>query len=332
VADSVSISTRARALYDQRHYAELVELLAPIRAELIETAPYAAFYLADAWRRLGQQPAALELVSSFAGSSKRSGIPRLELDRLNLEGMLRFETGDIPGAESSWRELLARASVEASDDFTARANNNLGIIYTLQARTPEAVMSYQRAVTAYKSFGSMRGLAQSHQNLAITYRTLELFDESDDHFDEAIRCARAGDNEDEIARAEQERALLIYLRARDGALARVTAKRAMGRFSSLSDPVGVSDSVRVLAMIDLGEGDTLSAQKHGEGALETARASGHSLLEAELLEVLAGVARKRADSTVAGELENQATELFARLHAPAWGTHFRETVERLTTT
>ena len=326
---SVSITARARALYDQRQYAELAELLAPTRDELIETAPYAAFYLADAWRRLGQQKAALELVQSLAVNARRSGIARLELDRLNLEGMLRFETGDIPRAEASWRELLARADADGSTDFEARANNNLGIIYTLQARMPEAVMSYQRAVLAYKSVGSMRGLAQSHQNLGITYRTLEMYDESDGHFDEALRAARAGDNADEVARTEQERALLIYLRSRDGALARVTAKRAMGRFSSLSDPIGVSDSVRVLAMIELGEGNAASAQQQGEAALETARASGHLLLEAELLEVLAGAARKRADDTAASELESRAAELFEKLHAPAWGESFRQTVQRL---
>ena len=70
MADTVSITARARALYDQRQYAELAELLAPMRDELVETAPYAAFFLADAWRRLGQQPAALRLAESLATSSR----------------------------------------------------------------------------------------------------------------------------------------------------------------------------------------------------------------------------------------------------------------------
>lgn len=330
MSDVASITTRARALYDQRQYAELAGLLAPMRAELIEAAPYAAFYLADAWRRLGQQPPALDLVDGFAAASKRSGIARLELDRLNLEGMLRFETGNIPGAEASWRELLALAGETRSEDFIARANNNLGIIYTLQARTPEAVMSYQRAVTAYKSFGSTRGLAQSHQNLAITFRALELFDEADTHFEESIRFARAGNNEDELARAEQERALLIYLRARDGSLARVTVRRAIGRFTSLADPVGVSDSMRVLAIIELGEGDIDTAWQHGEDALRTARTTGHLLLEAELLEVLAAAARKREDAPRAHTLEQQATAAFAQLNAPAWGEGLRRTLRKVT--
>src|SRR5688572_27783839 len=129
MADLAALTARARALYDQRQYAELVAVLAPVRDELVEGAPYAAFYLADAYRRLGRQPEALELALRCAAGARRSGIPRLELDRLNLEGMLRFETGDIAGAEASWRELLVRAATESNDDFVARANNNLGIIY-----------------------------------------------------------------------------------------------------------------------------------------------------------------------------------------------------------
>ena len=78
MTDLSSLVERARALYDQRRYAELAELLAPVREQLAETSVYSAFYLADAWRRLGKQSAALELVYSFAAASKRSGIARLE--------------------------------------------------------------------------------------------------------------------------------------------------------------------------------------------------------------------------------------------------------------
>jgi tetratricopeptide (TPR) repeat protein len=329
VSSLASLVERARALYDQRQYAELAELLAPVRDQLAETSPYGAFYLADAWRRLGRQSAALQLVYSFAAAAKRSGIARLELDRLNLEGMLRFETGDIAGAEQSWRELLARAGQENSNDFTARANNNLGIIYTLQARAPEAVMSYQRALSAYQLLGSTRGLAQSHQNLAITYRELEQFDDAENHFEQAIRHAQSSKSDDEVARAEQERALLIYLRGRDAKLARVTVQRAIGRFTSLNDPVGVSDAVRVLAMIELGEGQVSEARDHGEQALQQARAVGHVLLEAELLEVLAAVASKQGEAASASELQAQASKAFEKLHAPAWGERVRSVTARL---
>ncbi|HEY0670665.1 MAG TPA: tetratricopeptide repeat protein [Longimicrobiales bacterium] len=324
-----SLSTRARTLYDQRQYAELAALLTPLREQLVESAPYLAFYLADAWRRLGRQPAALELVNDFAAASKRSGIARLELDRLNLEGMLRFETGDIDGAEASWRELLAEADAEGNDDFVARANNNLGIIFTLDTRSAEAAVCYQRAIGAYTTIGSRRGLAQSHQNLAITYRELRQFDDADEHFTRAIRFARESESDDEVARAEQERALLIYQARRDAQLARVTVNRAIDRFSTLNDPVGVSDATRVLAMIELGEGDAQSAAQRGESALLSARQVGHVLLQAELLEVLAAAARKQGAAEGAQTFEAEASAAFERVHASAWGQQFRRTVQAL---
>ena len=325
----VSLLAEARRLYEQRQYAELDALLTPQRDNLAETSSYLAFWLADAWRRLGKQPAALQLVQKFAAASRRSGIPRLELDRLNLEGMLRFETGDTLGAEASWRELLARADSERSDDFTARANNNLGIIYTLQARTAEAVMCYQRALTAYQMTGARRGLAQSHQNLGITYRDLNQFDEADNHFVEAIRFARESDSTDELGRAEYERALLIYIARRDAGLARVTVDRAMGRFTSLNDPVGVSDAVRVRAMIELGEGNLQDARTNAEDALAGARRVGHVLLEGELLTVLAATARKAEQTERAAELEVAASAAFEKARAPAWGERFQKLTARL---
>jgi tetratricopeptide (TPR) repeat protein len=323
MSDLAALTSRARTLYDQRQYAELAELLSPVSGELVESSPYAAFYLADAYRRLGRQPQALELAQSSAAAARRSGIPRLELDRLNLEGMLRFETGDIGGAEASWRELLVRAATESNDDFVARANNNLGIICTVQARSAEAVMCYQRALGAYQTLGSTRGLAQSHQNLAITYRVLERFDDADEHFTRAVHFAQQSSSEDEVARAEQERALLIYIARRDASLARATVQRAIGRFNALNDPTGVSDSVRVLAMIELGEGNVTEALTYGEGALTQARKAGHLLLEAELLEVLAAAARKNDDAERAFELESAASNAFEQLHAAGWGEKVR---------
>jgi tetratricopeptide (TPR) repeat protein len=323
MTDLAALTARARTLYDQRQYAELAALLAPVRDELVEGAPYAAFYLADAYRRLGKQPAALELTLRVAAGSRRSGIPRLELDRLNLEGMLHFETGDIMGAEASWRELLVRAATESNDEFVARANNNLGIIYTVQARAAEAVICYQRALSAYHALGSTRGLAQSHQNLAITYRALEKFDDADEHFTRAVHFAQQSSSEDEVARAEQERALLIYLARRDASLARATVQRAISRFNALNDPTSVSDSVRVLALIELGEGNVYEAVIYSEGALEQARKVGHALLEAELMEVLAAAARKSDDEERAAELEARASSAFEKLHAVGWGERVR---------
>jgi tetratricopeptide (TPR) repeat protein len=329
IENGASIADRARLLYTQRAYRKLAELLEPFpRADLLAQ-PQLGFWLADTWRRLGRTRDALELAVACAASCQYSGIHRLEQDRLNLEGMLRYESGDLWGAESAWRELLARASESCDQEFLARANNNLGIIYTLQARPLEAATCYERAVAAYRQAGVRRGIAQSHQNLAITYREIGNAEEADEHFSAALRYAWDDGSEDEIARAEQERALLIYYSRNDARLARATVKRALLRFSRIADPLGFADALRALAMIELGEKELAPAHRHAEHALEHARKAGHRLLEAELLEVLAGIALAERSTAIAVQARREAAILFQLLQAPAWGAKFRERIEAL---
>jgi tetratricopeptide (TPR) repeat protein len=329
VHDTAALSSQARALYERRAYQELAELLEPVPLAELRVHAQLGFWLADARRRLGKTQAALELAEAIAVGARRSGIERLEHDRLNLEGMLRFESGDVSGAEQSWSELLSQASAAGNDEFIARANNNLGIICTLQVRPFEAVTFYQRAVTAYRCLGLRRGIAQSHQNLAITYRELGHMDEADEHFQTAQRYAQEDGSMDELARAENERALLIYLARRDAPLARATAKRALRRFAALNDPREFGDTLRVLAMIDLGDGDLPAARTHAEHALEHARSAGHRLLEAEVLEVIAGVETRTENEEAATEAQTRAQEIFDSLNAPAWGKSFRDRVQQL---
>lgn len=314
---------RARELFERHQWQELAALLEALPEAELRADPQAGLWLADAWRRFGRHDESLALIEAITPTTKRAALPRLPLFRLNLVGMIRFETGDIRGAEEAWRELVALASRERDEEFVARANNNLGIICTLHGRPAEAVACYERAITSYRKLGLSRHIAQSHQNLGITYRDLQHFDEADEHFRAAIRYATDEGSVDEVARAEQERSLLIYLSQRDAPLARVTVQRALGRFRSLSDPLGEADSTRVLAMIELGEGHKQHALELADRALASARKAGHLLLEAEILEVLAGAGRAPATTRA------EAQEKFAAAGAPEWGRRFGELVQRL---
>jgi tetratricopeptide (TPR) repeat protein len=318
------IVERARDLFARHQWQELDALLRALSREELRAQPELGYWLADTWRRLGRQTDALGLLEDVTPAIKRSGLPRLSLSRLNLLGMLHFETGDIPAAEAAWRELLSEASSEGDEEHVARANNNLGIIYTLHGRPTEAIACYERAITSYRKLGLARHIAQSHQNLAITYRDMGHYHKADEHFLSAIRYATDAGSEDEIARAEQERSLLMYLADRDAPMARVTVGRALTRFESLGDPVGHADSLRVLAMVELGEGQMETAIDHARDALAAAQSAHHALLEAEVMEVLAGAGVDRE------EMQSRAEEKFGSVGATDWGRRFRAVVRQLT--
>lgn len=327
--DPGSLEALARPLYEAREYADVAALLEPAAADVALRHAQLAFWLADAWRRLGRGAEARDLLDRAAAAFARRGNDALHRHRLNLYSMLHFEAGSVAAAEAACRELLTGASEAGDDDFVARANNNLGVIYTLQARWEEAIACYERAMAAYRNLGRRRGLAQCHQNLGITYRELEFAPKADQHFLQAIRYASVDGSEDEVARAEQERALLIYLAHRDAPLARATAERALERFERLGERGWMADTLRVLGMIELGEGDMARAQQLLMAALKRARSAQLSLVEAETLEVLAAVLASLQDAEGATSMRGEAQRLFESIGAGTWGRLTRERVARL---
>ncbi len=327
--DRTELLREARALDAARDYRAVVERLAPIEAAVFETEPELGFLLAEAWRRVGEGARALELLRRLERPCRRRGNDRLSRDRLNLEGVLLFERGEVGGAVTVWSELLDAASRAEDEEFVARANNNLGVVETLRGRNQEALASYQRAIAAYQRLGHRRGLAQSHQNLALTYRELGFGREADAHFRRAAAYARADGSRDEMARTDQERALLILELRRDPRLAEATARRALDGFRDIGDPAGEGETRRVLGVIALAERRLDAARDYLGRALELARSLHHRLLEAEALEALAAVEDADGGVEAAAGLRASAQAVFAAIGAAGWGVGFRDRITRI---
>jgi tetratricopeptide (TPR) repeat protein len=313
---------RARALDGARDYPALVALLESESRDRVMGDPSLGFLWADVLRRVGRGEEAMTVLNDLEPTLGRRGNDRLHRRRLNLLGSLHFEAGAVKEAGTTWLRQLNDSAAVGDEEFAARASNNLGVVATLQGHLPEALAHYGRAVASYQRLGYVRGLAQSHQNLAITYREMEFPRESDHHFRRAIQLARRAESEDEVARAEQERSLLLYLMG-DVALAQATADRAMARYEKLGDVAGQGEVHRVRGLIALGERELeRSAEAIGQ-ALDCASVGSSMLLEAESLEARAALSRELGNQEVAEDDEARAEELFGSMGAPGWGARIR---------
>lgn len=316
-----TLLTRCWVLNRARRYPELAEQLRAVPETQLAAEPALGFMLADVLRRLGQGQEALDVLRRIGPVLDRRGNDRLHRRRLNLLGTLHFEQGRITEAAAVWERQLEDATAASDEEFVARANNNLGILFTLAANWEEAVCAYNRAVTSYQRLGYSRGLAQSHHNLAMTYREMGFPVESGRHFTDAVALA-SSDSPDEVARSEQERALL-HLFEGDVELAAASAQRSLVGYRALGDPTGEGEVTRVLALVALAEGRLDAARAHLDRAAELAEQVDAVLLGAEVLEAQAALDRLSGREGSARRAEERAEGVFLQLHAAPWGRQIR---------
>ena len=271
----------ARRFYAASDWTGLVRWAADLPREAFSAEPELGFCYVDALRRTGESEAALVLADEIEPAVRRRGDRRLLLECINVRGVVLFEMGRMADADAAFGELLDRATEWEDDEFAARAANNLGVLANIRGRKELALTGYQHALAAYFRLGYDRGLAQTHHNLAISYRDLGFERDADIHLQRAIRYARRSDSEDVIAFAEAERALL-RARAGDHLLAERLGRAALRRFELLGDPLGRADTTRVLAAAARAAGNDELAAIRLDEALQVAESHSDSLLRAEV--------------------------------------------------
>lgn len=319
---------RCRRLWEGRRYAELVAELGPLPPDALEAEPALGYFLADALHRLGERERALELTQRLADAFARRGNDRLARERLNLEGALLFGRGDLAGAEEAWSRLLRDAMGAGDEVMAARAGHNFGVLHTVRGEWQRAVVSHQRAAAAYQRLGHLRGLAQVHNNLAMTYREMDFFPEADRHFLQALEYASVSRSDEEAGRARIERALLLCY-AGDLALGDATARLALRFWERLGDALHLGEAHRALAVVALAGQRWPEMAEQARRALELAQRARAGLLEAETRDLLGIAARQTGDEPAAQALHAQATELFRSMGAEAWGAGLRRRMEGL---
>lgn len=320
----------AREKYVARDYAAVVDLLKDRpRTELLAV-PEEAFMLADAARRVGGADDLLELVNETIKAARDQNQTQVLCDALNLQGAMLLDRGHTQAAERSWFDLVIVATQADQSQYVARASNNLGIAATLQMRLEPAIAGFQRAITAYLRLGYARGLAQAHHNLAIVYRELDHEQKAHDHFNRAVTFAKASDSVDDIARAEEELALLVLYSGGNTQSAGEYARAALDKFAELKQPAGTGGTLRALGVIALAENRLDEAQEALDTALRIARQRTLRLLEAETLLAMAVLERKRASiNSKERLLQQQAEKIFTEIGAAPWGAQVRKRMDAL---
>lgn len=326
---AVGAQQSVRDAYLARNYEQVVALLAPLPRDVLLQSPEQAYMLADSGRRVGGVPDVLALLDDVVTAARAQENNAVLCSALNLQGVVLLEQGQAAAAERAWCDLVIVATAADDPQFVARASNNLGVAAIVNMRLETAITNFQRAISSYLRLGYARGCAQAHQNLGIVCRELDHVQDAHKHFESAITFARTADCIDDIARAEQEIALLMVYADEDLERAEQFAQQALDRFSILKQPGGTAEAMRVAGVVALARGRLDEADQALNEALRIARDLKLRLLEGEALLALSRVARLQNDAPRAYNLQQQAETVFAEIGAQAWGEQVRRRMETI---
>ena len=310
--DTHRITERADALAGESRWGDLLRLLEGLPARERVASADVAYRFGEALYHLGQMEPLARHASAFETTSRRDRNVAGIMRALNLRGIAAFELGRPEEARQAFETLMALAEPEQDDDMLARASLNLGALANLQGSPATALSLYQLALPLFHKLGQTRGLSQTHQSLAMSYRDLRRYGEAEDEYREAVRLGLGFGYTPIVAMAVIGRAEVLVLRGdHQTALGLVGWGLQLSR--QLGDPITEGTGFRVRALARAALGLVSDAREDLDIALEFARSTDNVLLEAETRRDLGRLAIRCGDGVPARDHLESAVKAFRRL-------------------
>ncbi len=313
-ADESTLLLELQELARQGRYREVVDRISALPSGTAEARSPLALLAAEAFGRLGE----LDGAERWAARALELALKRLdtptELRSVHLQGAIAWQRGALEESERHFQRVLELARTLRDVAAEARAFNNLGILQNLRGDPQEALATYQLALAAYQQAGNLRGMAETHTNLEISWLALGNARRARDAADEAVRLAReVGDatlvGVALVARAEAN------LTLGDPDLAAAELLRAEETYVGVRFMAGLAEVRRLQAAVARARKDFTEARRLLDAA-RTLAPQGASLdTQAEIDRDLGDVLAVLGDRVGARAARQRALELFRRLGA-----------------
>jgi tetratricopeptide (TPR) repeat protein len=273
LADESALLSQLRGVAAQGRYRQVLELLAGLPSEAVKERSPLALLAAEAHGRLGEHDAASQWAAHALNLARGRLDAATELRAVHLQGAIAWQRGAVQEAESHFHHALELARRLQDLNAQARALNNIGILQHLWAGPDSAVTSFTLALAAYQQAGDQRGMAETHHNLAISWRALSNTERARDAADEAVRLARRIDDSSLLGLTLSGRAE-VHLELGDPALAAAELDRAAEAYERVRFAAGFPEVYRVRAGVARAQGDLTAAvdllRRASQLALESA--------------------------------------------------------------
>jgi Flp pilus assembly protein TadD len=315
-ADESTFLLELQGLARQGRYREIVDRITALPSGVAEARSPLALLAAEAFGRLGEHDGAARWAARALELARAQRDSPTELRSVHLQGAIAWQRGALDEAERHFYRVLELARALHDVAAEARAFNNLGILQNLRGDPEEALATYQLALAAYQQAGNLRGIAETHTNLEISWLALGNARQARNAADEAVRLGReVGDATllavALVARAEANLAL------GDPDLAAAELLRAEETYAGVRFNAGLAEVRRLQAAVARARENLPEARRLLEVARTLAPRGASFDTQAEIERDLGDVLARLGERAGARAARERALELFRRLGARA---------------
>jgi tetratricopeptide (TPR) repeat protein len=172
LADESTLLQELQGLARQGRYREVVDRITALPSGTAESRSPLALLAAEAFGRLGEDDGAARWAERALELARTQRDSPTELRSVHLQGAIAWQRGALDEAERHFHRVLELARTLRDVAAEARAFNNLGILQNLRGEPEEALATYQLALAAYQQAGNLRGIAETHTNLEISWLSM----------------------------------------------------------------------------------------------------------------------------------------------------------------
>lgn len=312
-AESVDLR-ELRALAESGRYREVLARIDGLPPAEVEQRTPLALLAAEAHGRLGELPTAARWAGAALATSRQRGEPQAELRARNYQGLIALRQGEIDAAEEHLTAALEMARAQSDAPFEARCLNNLGVIANLRGDRTQALADYQLALAAYQQAGLMRGMAETHHNIGITWRDLGEHQRALAAAEQAVRLARMVKDDTLVGLTLFGRAA-IHLQQTDSSLAAAELEHAAEAYRRVEFESGLAEVWRLQAAVLRLKGNLPGAIDLLRRAADLARARGSADTVADIDRDLGSALAVSGDGVGAREAWARAAAGYRRLGA-----------------
>jgi putative nucleotidyltransferase with HDIG domain len=323
--DASSLSAGAAALLEEAQRSDLAG-----RREIARRRYEAALYLlrdgdgitaAAIIRRVartymddGQLDAALDCLDAALGISECLPEPSGIAHATNWMASTQVLRGDLDDAGRLYGVALRQASLAGDERLEAFISQNLGIIASMRGDLHGALNHFGSSLVTYRSVGLREHLGPVLNNMGLVYTQLDLLDEAQAAYDEAlVHCDAAGDIPHRLLALINSTHLLLA--RKELGRAQALCEMVIAEATAVGDQRSLAEAWKHQGVISRMRGDHASAEKQLTAAYDDAMRREDLLLAAESVREMAQLYELMGKNRETLRALSQSHRLFTKLRA-----------------